>query len=606
MRRGRGVENDGMTLRQRIDPRLHLAAAIGWAVFAVVMLAAVAAANLAATEAGHRAQADTEALLSELATQAQDRMSTQLEVRRLIVQSTAAQIMASNDRGAEALRRHLEAVQAQFKEFVWLGVADERGRIVAATQGLLEGQSASGLAFFRQTGTAAIFGTPHPAPAPGREGTRVIDVGAPLVTAAGVHVGAVGAYLDWSWVQRFRSGLLRVLGERRQLDLLLLASDGTVLTGASPQPDPQLAHDADCSQAGRYLVGRAGPGTGPGGSGWSAIVRQPVDVALAPARVTQRVVLGVVLLCGLLAALAAAFVTGYLTRRLATLAREAEAVRRGSHLSISVPKGEDEVSRIGATLAAAVARLQEEKQMLVTLNAELDARVVERTARVEVLAEGERHAAVTRERLRLARDLHDTLAHSLMALLTQIRLIRKLHPRLDAAELDAELASAETVTRTGLDDARAAITQMRANSVREVGLVSALTDLLARFGERTGIAVMLDADAHGRTLADERSEPLFRIVEEALRNVERHARAQHVAIALHCRAADATDGSAGEAPARIRLTITDDGVGFDTALARPGHYGLLGLGEQAALMGAVLTIDSAPGRGTRVGVEFTS
>ena len=167
---------------------------------------------------------------------------------------------------------------------------------------------------------------------------------------------------------------------------------------------------------------------------------------------------------------------------------------------------------------------------------------------------------MTRERLRLARDLHDTLAHSLMALLTQIRLVRKLRVRLDAAELDAELGRAEDVAATGLAEARAAITQMRHNSVRDTGLGPALQELIARFSGRSGVVASLHADPRTAGLADKRAEAVFRIVEEALRNVERHARAHAVRVSL---------GTIGPAvngidfAGRVCAKIVDDGVGFD-------------------------------------------
>ena len=125
------------SLMPRFDPRLHLTAAIGWAVFAIVALAALAAATLAAEEAERHIRADTEKILTQFANQIRDGLAANLENRRSIVRATAAQIVASNDRGADALRRHLEAVQAQFPEFVWLGVADDAGRVAAATGGIL-------------------------------------------------------------------------------------------------------------------------------------------------------------------------------------------------------------------------------------------------------------------------------------------------------------------------------------------------------------------------------------------------------------------------------------------------------------------------------------
>ena len=604
-----------MTLAPRLNPRLHLAAAIGWSVFALVTLAALASANLAGAEAESRARVDAQRLLAQFATQIRDALAMNLDIRRSIVQATAAQIVASSDHGTDAIRRHLEAVQAQFPEFVWLGVADDRGLVVAATGGVLHGADVSARPWFRQGLLHPYLGEVHTAlllenklpRAPDGEPARFVDVVAPLNQAAGHAVGVLAGHLSWSWIDRLQADLLRSLDTHRQLDLLLVAADGTVLAGPAPWKGRKLAANADVSDGGAYLVGRhAEAAAGDGGLAWTVIVRQRARSALAPARSTRHAVFLVVLLAGLATAAAAIGVTRLLTRRLALLARDAQAVRRGERLTLAVPAGADEISRIGATLAELVDQLQQEKRALLTLNAELDARVVERTARIERLADESRYAAVTRERLRLARDLHDTLAHSLMALLTQIRLVRKLRTRLDATELDAELMRAEEVAASGLADARAAITQMRHNGVRDAGLGAALQELLVRFGERGGVATTLQADPQAAVLADERAQTVFRIVEEALHNVERHAQAREVRVALQWLAPPdgAAPGADGGRPARVRVEVTDDGVGFDPQAPRPGHYGLSGIEEQAALIGARLELHSRPGHGTRITIEL--
>ena len=241
--------------------------------------------------------------------------------------------------------------------------------------------------------------------------------------------------------------------------------------------------------------------------------------------------------------------------------------------------------------------LQSDKQALQTLNTELDLRVAERTLRIERMAEEARHAAVTRERLRIARDLHDTLAHSLMALLTQIRLVRKLHGRMDAAELDEELGRAEEVATTGLSESRAAIAQMRDNGVRHAGLGAAVQDLTRRFSARTGVAATLAIDELVAKFTDERAETVFRIIEEALRNVERHASARTVNVELRCT-------STARAGTLVHMEVADDGVGFDPALPRTGHYGLRGIQEQATLIDAKLSVLSEPGKGTRIVLAF--
>jgi signal transduction histidine kinase len=598
---------------QRLDPRLHLAAAIGWTVFTVVTLAALVAANLAAGEAETRVQSDSQLLLTQFANQVRQALAMDLETRRSVVQATAAQILASSDRGNEALRRHLDAVQAQFPEFAWLGVADERGRITAAAGGVLEGEDVSARAWFEQGRTGPYLGRVHQAPmldkllprAADGGPQRLIDLAVPLTHAAGRNVGVLGAYLSWAWVERLQTDLLRSLDSGRRLDLLLAAEDGTVVAGPPDRLGRPLPAAADLAQGGTYLVGRqVEHRRQDGGLGWSVVVRQDAVTALAPARATGQAVFLSVLLAGLATAAAAVWATRVLTRRLSVLAAQALGVRSGALRSLAVPAGKDEVSRIGVTLADLVGHLQQEKQALQTLNAELDARVVERTARIERLAEDARHAAVTRERLRLARDLHDTLAHSLMAVLTQIRLVRKLRARWSESELEAELARAEEVAAKGLTEARAAIAQMRHSSVRETGLGPALQELLGHLRERTGMVATLLAEPAAAGLANERAETVFRIAEEALRNVERHARAQHLTLRLGAASApDARRDDPGAAQG-LRLEITDDGVGFDPGVPRPGHYGLRGIEEQAALIGARLELHSRPGQGTRIVVEF--
>jgi signal transduction histidine kinase len=258
-----------------------------------------------------------------------------------------------------------------------------------------------------------------------------------------------------------------------------------------------------------------------------------------------------------------------------------------------VPSGRNEAARLGRALDDLLTSLQREQRALQTLNAELDRRVAARTREIERLAEQARYDAVGRERLKIARDLHDTLAHSMMAVLTEIRLLKRLVVAAPESVAE-ELTRAEQTARQGLQEARAAIAQMRFNPVRDAGLAVALGDLVKQFVERTGIAVDYTSDAPAGAFADDRAETLFRIAEEAMRNVERHAGATRLTVSLRA----SPDARA------LTLTIADDGVGFDADAAHPGHYGLVGLREQARLIGAELVIRSAPQRGTTVIVSL--
>jgi signal transduction histidine kinase len=194
--------------------------------------------------------------------------------------------------------------------------------------------------------------------------------------------------------------------------------------------------------------------------------------------------------------------------------------------------------------------------------------------------------------LKIARDLHDTLAHSMMAMLSEVRLLRNLQLH-DPTALPEELVRAEKVAHEGLTEARIAIAQMRVNAVRDTGLGAALAKAFDRFVNHTGLIGEFTTHPAAARFGDERAETLFRMAEEALRNIERHAMATRVDVAL-----------AMHGETHLSLRIADDGIGFDPSTSRPGHFGLVGLREQAHLIDADLRIDSAPNHGTTLTIQL--
>jgi signal transduction histidine kinase len=128
--------------------------------------------------------------------------------------------------------------------------------------------------------------------------------------------------------------------------------------------------------------------------------------------------------------------------------------------------------------------------------------------------------------------------------------------------------------------------------VRDTGVGPALANAFNRFLDHTGLHGEFSADPQAASFGDERAETLFRMAEEGLRNIERHARAEHVQMRL----ASLNDST-------LELSIEDDGVGFDPNMAHSGHFGLVGLREQAQVIGADFSIDSGK-RGTRVTVTL--
>ncbi|MCC0002606.1 MAG: PAS domain-containing sensor histidine kinase [Methylobacteriaceae bacterium] len=201
-----------------------------------------------------------------------------------------------------------------------------------------------------------------------------------------------------------------------------------------------------------------------------------------------------------------------------------------------------------------------------------------------------RSALVMRERLKIAHDLHDTIVHALVAVVAQLRLVRKLIARAPD-KVEAEIARAEEAARAGLERGREALGQVRFQRAGVEGLAAALRRAAERFEQRAGLPVRLEVEDPAIEMDGERAEILYRIVEEALRNIEIHADARHVSLA-----AAARDGEA-------RIVVSDDGRGFDPNAPNPGHYGLVGMDEQARMIGGRLSVESSPGRGARLTIS---
>lgn len=570
--------------------------ALALAVFVPVVGGALVAAELAAGQTERHAAADIQARLGQMAGQADDALMAQVQVRLAAMQAAAAQWRLDAARDAVPADR-LRALQMQHPELNWIGVQDASGRVQVATDDDESQAAGRRQPSWLARGIRAPMVILHRAS--GDDDSDALVLVVPLVPGDGPGATALVARLPWLWLQAQVNARLRAMAGGVPVELLLLDAQGRLLAG----PAQGLgAEGVDAAQGGRYLVGRAqaradaeARGTG---TGWQVLVREDAARALEPARQARQAVLVGVLAVGLLAALAALGVTRWLLRRLDQLARQARAVATGARSAIEVPAGRDEVHAIGATMAELIDRLQAEKATLTRLNAELDARVAVRTARIERLAADARRAAVTRERLRLARELHDALGHSLMALLTQVRMVRKLAGRWSPGQLDAELAEAEQVAATGLAEVRSAIGQMRETGLGDTGLGVQLQALLQHLAEATGVAVEASIDPAAGELVDERAAIVLNMVREALRNVERHAQARRVTLRLVPEpSADAVDRS-------WQLELADNGVGFNPRADHPGHYGLVGLHEQAEQLGATLTLDSAPGQGCRLRLRF--
>lgn len=200
------------------------------------------------------------------------------------------------------------------------------------------------------------------------------------------------------------------------------------------------------------------------------------------------------------------------------------------------------------------------------------------------------HLATSRERVRLARAMHDTLAHTLTALVVQLEAVDALQET-DPTAACSQLQKVKGQAREGLDEARKAIQDLRSSPVEEMGVSGAIEQLVTQFNHRSGIETEWHVEGSPIPLLPVQANALYRIVEEALNNVELHAEACQLEVGLRYNQG-------------LTLFIQDDGRGFDPQTVGPDRYGLVGIRERATLVDAQVTVDSAPNRGTKLTVTI--
>ncbi len=201
--------------------------------------------------------------------------------------------------------------------------------------------------------------------------------------------------------------------------------------------------------------------------------------------------------------------------------------------------------------------------------------------------------AVSRERNRLARELHDTLAHTLSGQAVNLEAI-KLSLAPEQGDVSTMLDQALVTTRDGLTDVRRAIRDLRSQPLDDLGLALAIRQMAGEASARGSFVVDLDIVEPVPTLDPEIEHAFYRIAQEALENVTKHANARRVMLRL-ARERD-----------ELSLTISDDGEGTDLSRIDAGNrLGLIGMQERAALVNGQLVVDSRPDHGTAVRFSWT-
>ncbi len=241
-----------------------------------------------------------------------------------------------------------------------------------------------------------------------------------------------------------------------------------------------------------------------------------------------------------------------------------------------------------AFIVAALASAQRREQTAVTeANIQLAAanrKLAQQRAVTEQLA-------ISQERNRLARELHDTLAHSLSGTAVQLQAVSTLLKHNPQAAAN-ELQEAQQQIKSGLVESRRAIAALRASPLEELGLADALRQRSHTLSSRNNIPVICQITPLP-PLPPLTEQTIYRIADEALLNAEKHAQASRISLQLSV------------VNFQVVLQVEDDGVGFDQdAGMANGRFGLIGMKERADLIGATLNIASTQGKGTHIQMEI--
>jgi signal transduction histidine kinase len=237
---------------------------------------------------------------------------------------------------------------------------------------------------------------------------------------------------------------------------------------------------------------------------------------------------------------------------------------------------------VGIFVNQLITRLRTQQESLRTANLQL-------THYASTLEE----LTISRERNRMSRELHDTVVHTLSGLSVQLETTKAyldIQPDTARQLVDQSLEA----TRSGLQETRRALKALRASPLDDLGLVKAIQTMTDTAAQRGRFVVELSLPEHDLILSPDVEQCLYRVAQETVENIVRHANARHVRVSVSVKERE------------IELLIQDDGVGFHPDQGhQPGHFGLDGMRERARLAGGNLTIISIPGSGTtiRLGIK---
>lgn len=275
---------------------------------------------------------------------------------------------------------------------------------------------------------------------------------------------------------------------------------------------------------------------------------------------------------------AATLLTWVVTRPIIELKQAAEAVGHGDFQQYVTPWAGDEIGELAEAfnaMTADLAQAEQERAERDHLRSQLLEKVI---------------AAQEDERRRIARELHDETGQSLTSLMVRLQMVNQQCPLPDIQE---QLDGVRALVAQTLDGVHNLAVELRPSALDDLGLAAALRRYVQDYQVRYPLEVDLVVMGLEERLPPAVETAVYRIVQESLTNIARHAQAQTVSVLVE------------RSHGRIRAIIEDDGIGFDEQMAaRNGRLGLYGMRERAELLNGDLTIETTPGQGTSIFVEM--
>ncbi|HEU0164798.1 MAG TPA: ATP-binding protein, partial [Thermomicrobiales bacterium] len=431
--------------------------------------------------------------------------------------------------------------------------------------------------------------TPTPTPvAPGATSTSAQQA------ATGTNVGAIVAVVNLNYLES-----LVVPYARGRTEIAVASKDGVIVSTAGIQKNIPQFLQSENDQIEQALEGDSGNFTTTDAGGrqrlavfspiqsdvthWAVIVTSPTPRASAQTLIYQSVV--VLCLAGLVI-LALAVVFGEFTARpLRTLAQRAASMQKGDFSVNIQPVGGGEVRALSTALADMGDQLAAQVQGLEASHQDRDRQanqmrdLLRRTLRLQ-----------EDERRRIAGEIHDAVSPLITGALYQARALQMTNGHTEPEAREESLESVNKLLEQASEELHGVIFDLRPPDLDDIGVVAAIEAFIQTM-QRTGLNCRLEVAAEP-SLTPEVRLGIYRIVQEALHNVVRHASADEAVVRLE---------SVGDG---LRVTVRDNGTGFDPATSvRPTSLGLLSMRERAAAIGASFTIVSKPGGGTAIVIE---